>query len=208
MQQEKEKALEAIRNLISYYTCNFQEGDGYTGKQQLVYLTQPQAEIALQYGIPIGIRDSNYAVMGTTPRKPFRYVTISDLQNLERWLAFDSMEPLASIHADLPRRVQQKLREFILQIMEIECPEKLPPQKPAAPILGLHGDIFNLLCITNRTLRQAGQMEQAEEMWRRVLESGDSYKAISIMGEYVEFDEAYPSTAALKTGGSRGDFRV
>lgn len=206
--QEKGKALEAIRNLIAYYTSDFQVGNGYTGKQQLVYLTQPQAEIALRYGVPIGVRASHYTVMGTTPGKPFRYVTIADLQNLERWLAFDSMEPLASIHADLPRRVQQKLREFILQIMEIECPEKLPPQKPAAPILGLHGDIFNLLCITNRTLRQAGQMEQAEEMWRRVLESGDSYKAISIMGEYVEFDEAYPSTAALKTGGSRGDLRV
>ncbi len=206
--QEKEKALEAIRNLIAYYTSDFQVGNGYTGKQQLVYLTQPQAEIALRYGVPIGVRDSHYAVMGTTPGKPFRYVTISDLQNLKRTLTFDSMEPNASIHADLPRRVQQKLREFILQIMEIECLEKLPLQKPAAPILGLHGDIFNLLCITNRTLRQAGQMEQAAEMWRRVLESGDSYKAISIMSEYVEFDEAYPSTAALKTEGLRGDLRV
>lgn len=145
MQQEKETALEAIRNLISYYTCDFQEGNGYTGKQQLVYLTQPQAEVALRYGVPIGIRDSHYVVMRTTPGKPFRYVTISDLQNLERWLAFDSMEPLASIHADLPRRV---------------------------------------------------------------LESGDSYKAISVMGEYIKFDEAYPSTAVLKTGGLRGDLRV
>lgn len=206
--REKEKALEAIRNLIAYYTSDFQVGNGYTGKQQLVYLTQPQAEIALRYGVPIGVRDSHYTVIGTTPGKPFRYVTVSDLQNLKRMLAFDSMEPNASIHADLPRRVQQKLREFILQIMEIECQEKLPPQKPAAPILGLHGDIFNLLCITNRTLRQAGQMEQAEEMWRRVLESGDSYKAISIMGEYVEFDEAYPSTAALKTEGLRGELCV
>lgn len=206
--QEKEKALEAIRNLIAYYISDFQVGNSYTGKQQLVYLTQPQAEIALRYGVPIGIRDSHYTVMGTTPGKPFRYITVSDLQNLKWMLAFDSMEPNASIHADLPRRVQQKLREFILQIMEIEHPEQISLQKPAAPILGLHGDIFNLLCITNRTLRQAGQMEQAEEMWRRVLESGDSYKAISIMGEYVEFDEAYPSTAALKTEGLRGELRV
>ena len=206
--QEKEKALEAIRNLIAYYTSDFQVGNGYTGKQQLVYLTPPQAEIALRYGVPICVRASHYTVMGTTPGKPFRYVTISVLQNLKRWLTFDSTKPLESIHADLPRRAQQKLREFILQIMEIECPEKLPPQKPAAPILGLHGDIFNLLCITNRTLRQAEQIGQAAEMWRRVLESGDSYRAISIMGEYVEFDKAYPSTAALKTGGSRGDLHV
>ena len=41
--QEKEKALEAIRNLIAYYTSDFQVGNGYTGKQQLVYLTPPQA---------------------------------------------------------------------------------------------------------------------------------------------------------------------
>ena len=90
MQQEKEKALEAIRSLIAYYISDFQKGRGYTGKQQLIYLTPPQAE----------------------------------------------------------------------------------------------------------------------EMWRRVLESGNSYKAISIMGEYVEFDEAYPSTAALKAEGLRGDLRV
>ena len=206
--QEKEKALEAIRNLIAYYTSDFQVRNGYTGKQQLVYLTPPQAEIALRYEVPIGVRASHYTVMGTTPGKPFRYVTISDLQNLKRWLAFDSMEPLASIHADLPRRVQQKLREFILQIMEIECPEKLPPQKPAAPILGLHGDIFNLLCITNRTLRQAGQMEQAEAMWRRVLDNGDNFKALSIMEEYVEFDEAYLPAAALCDRSLRGELRV
>ena len=79
--QEKEKALEAIRNLIAYYTSDFQVGNGYTGKQQLVYLTPPQAEIALRYGVPIGVRASHYTVMGTTPGKPFRYVTISDLQN-------------------------------------------------------------------------------------------------------------------------------
>ncbi len=126
MQQEKEKALEAIRSLIAYYISDFQKGRGYTGKQQLIYLTPPQAEIALRYGVPIGIRASRYTIMGTTPGKPFRYVTISNLQELERWLAFDSMEPLASIHADLPRRVQQKLREFILQIMEIECVRFVP----------------------------------------------------------------------------------
>lgn len=29
MQQEKENALEAIRSLIAYYTCDFQKGSGY-----------------------------------------------------------------------------------------------------------------------------------------------------------------------------------
>ena len=43
MHQEQEKALEAIRNLIVYYTSDFREGCGYTGKQ-LISLTRPQAE--------------------------------------------------------------------------------------------------------------------------------------------------------------------
>lgn len=189
--QEKEKALEAIRNLIAYFTSDFKEGCGYTGKQQLIYLTRPQAEIALRYGIPIGVRDTRFAISGGQPGKPYRYVTVTDMQMLDKQFAAPSVETLASIHADLPKGIQQKLRQYILQIVEIECPEQLPPQKPAAPILGAEGNTFNLLCITNRALRQAGQQEQAEEMWRRVLDSGDCFKAIAIMGEYVEFEEAH-----------------
>ncbi len=191
MQQDKEKALEAIRNLIAYFTAGFKVGCGYTGKQQLIYLTRPQAEIALRCGVPIGIRSNRYVFDIEHPQKPFRYVTISDEEMLEQQFSSSSTEDLASIHADLPKGIQQKMREYIMQIMEIECPEQLPPQKPAAPILGAEGNTFNLLCITNRALRQAGQQEQAEEMWRRVLDSGSCFKALSIMGEYVEFEEAY-----------------
>ena len=208
MQHEKEKALGAIRSLIAYYISDFHEGSGYTGKQQLIYLTQPQAKIALRYGIPIGVRDKHRTLIGTMPGKPFRYITIKDVKKLEKWLGFESTESLATIHADLPRGIQKKMREYILQIMEIECPECLPQPKPAAPLLGAYGNTFNLLCIANRALRQAGQIEQAEEMWRRVLDSGDSFKAISIMGEYVEFDEAYYPAAALCGGSLRGDLRV
>ena len=208
MQQEKEKALEAIRNLIAYYVSDFHAGCGYTGKQQPIYLTKPQSEIALRYGIPIGVRDKHGMCMGAPLGKPFRYVTINDMKKLEKWLGFESMEPLATIHADLPRGIQKKLREYILQIMEIECPECLPPPKPVAPILGAYGSTFNLLCIANRALRQAGQMEQAEAMWRRVLDNGDNFKALSIMEEYVEFDEAYLPAAALCDRSLRGELRV
>lgn len=208
MQQKKENALEAIRNLIAYYAGDFKEGCGYTGKQQLLYLTQPQAEIALRYGIPIGVRDKHYTSMGAPLGKPFRYVTIKNLEALEKWLGFESTEPLATIHADLPRGIQKKMREYILQIMEIECPECLPPPKPVAPILGAYGNTFNLLCIANRALRQAGQMEQAEAMWRRVLDNGDNFKALSIMEEYIEFDEAYLPAAALCDRSLRGYLRA
>ena len=190
MKHEKQNILEAIRLLIAYYGGTLREGCGYTGNEQLVHLTKPQAQTALRYGVPIGIRDAHRTVMGAPLEKPYRYITIPDVERLERWLAISSVEPLASIHADLPAHIQHRMREYILQIMEIECQEHPPPHKPITPMLGARGDFYNLLCIANRALRRAGQQEQAEEMWRRTLDSGDYYKALSIMGEYVQFDEA------------------
>ena len=192
MQQEQEKALEAIRNLIVYFTSDFKEGCGYTS-DQLISLTRPQAEIALRYGIPIGVRDTRFLLNKNLPQKPYRYSTILNVQMLDQKLAEPFIAPLATIHTDLPRRVQQIMRGYILQIMEIECPENLPPPKPVAPLLGTGGNIYNLLSITNRTLRNAGQQEQADEMWQRALDSRNNFKAISIIGEYVEFGEAYPN---------------
>ena len=198
---QQEKALEAIRNLIAYYTSDFKEGCGYTGKQ-LISLTRPQAEIALRYGIPIGVRDARFLLNENLPEKPYRYFTIPNVQMLDQKLTEQFMIPLATIHTDLPRRVQQIMREYILQIMEIECPESLPPPKPVAPLLGAEGNVYNLLCITRRTLQNAGQQEQAEEMWQRALDSRNNFKAISIMGEYVEFGEAQPIETVLQSGGS------
>lgn len=137
MQQEQGKALEAIRNLIAYYTSGFKEGCGYTGKQ-LISLTRLQAEIALCYGVPIGVRETHFSLNGNLPEKPYRYITIRNVQALDQRLADPSVIPLATIHTDLPRQVQQILYGYILQIMEIECPENLPP-----PIQGdfRHGQV-------------------------------------------------------------------
>lgn len=198
MQQKKEDALEAIRNLIVYFTSDFKEGRGYTS-DRLISLTRLQAEIALRYGIPIGVRDARFLLNENLPEKPYRYYTIQNVQMLDQELAEQFIIPLATIHTNLPRRVQQIMRDYILQIMEIECPEHLPSPKPVAPLLGEEG----MMCIANRTLRNAGQQEQAEEMWQRVLESRNHYKAISIMGEYVEFGEAHLSRPAIqKPGGA------
>ena len=168
MKHEKQNILEAIRLLIAYYGGTLREGCGYTGNEQLVHLTKPQAQTALRYGVPIGIRDAHRTVMGAPLEKPYRYITIPDVERLERWLAISSVEPLASIHADLPAHIQHRMREYILQIMEIECQEHPPPHKPITPMLGARGDFYNLLCIANRTLRRAGQQEQAEETLKAV----------------------------------------
>lgn len=58
-------------------------------------------------------------------------------------------------------------------------------QKPDCPLVGRDGNIFNLMGIASRTLKDAGLGEQAKEMCDRIRESGDYYKALGITGEYV-----------------------
>ena len=60
--------------------------------------------------------------------------------------------------------------------------------KPVCSLIGCDGNIFNLMGIVGRTLRQNDLPEQAEEMSKRILEGeAESYdKAIQILMEYVE----------------------
>ena len=58
-------------------------------------------------------------------------------------------------------------------------------QKPDCPLIGQDGNIFNLMGIASRTLKQNGLADQAKEMCDRSHDSGDYYKALGIIGEYV-----------------------
>lgn len=56
----------------------------------------------------------------------------------------------------------------------IETPEALA-DKPDCPLIGADGNIFNLLGIASRTLREHGLKEQAKEMSDRVFASGSFF---------------------------------
>ncbi len=58
-------------------------------------------------------------------------------------------------------------------------------QKPDCKLIGEDGNIFNLMGIASKTLRQNGMAEQAVEMRDRIRESGSYDKALCIIGEYV-----------------------
>lgn len=58
-------------------------------------------------------------------------------------------------------------------------------KKPDCKLIGEDGNIFNLMGIASRTLRQNGMAEQAVEMCDRIRESGSYDKALCIIGEYV-----------------------
>ena len=60
-----------------------------------------------------------------------------------------------------------------------------PDQKPDCPLIGTDGNIFKLLGIASRTLKESGLVVQAEEMRSRVYQSQSYDSALSIIGDYV-----------------------
>lgn len=57
--------------------------------------------------------------------------------------------------------------------------------KPNCALIGEDGNIFNLLGIASRTLKENNMSEEAKEMQDRVLSSDSYEKALGIIGEYV-----------------------
>lgn len=62
--------------------------------------------------------------------------------------------------------------------------------KPACKLVGENGNIFNLIRIVSRTLRDKDMYEQEEEMMQRFMDGEpQSYEqALTILGEYVEIE--------------------
>ena len=64
--------------------------------------------------------------------------------------------------------------------------EALALRFPKMKLVGMDGNIFSILGRASRLLKENGQPEQAKEMSNRVYQSGDYYKALNIISEYVE----------------------
>lgn len=80
--------------------------------------------------------------------------------------------------------VPNRLGDFIIgQSQEREKPDCR--RIPNAPLIGQDGNIFNLLEIAARTLKDNGMKEEAAEMRQRVMDSGSYDNALCIIGEYV-----------------------
>lgn len=73
-------------------------------------------------------------------------------------------------------------------------------KKPKCPLIGSDGNIFCLLGIASRTLRENGMREQAKEMQSRVTASGSYSEALNILGEYVEICSAEEMDEGLDEG--------
>ena len=74
------------------------------------------------------------------------------------------------------------LSDYLDQNMDSISPRNT---KPDCALIGEDGNIFNLMGIAARTLRQNGMSEQATEMCGRTMKSGSYHTALAIIGEYV-----------------------
>ena len=61
-----------------------------------------------------------------------------------------------------------------------------PLKKVTVKLIGEDGNVFNLLGITTKALKKAGQNVEAKEVSERVLSSGSYDEALQIIMEYVE----------------------
>lgn len=67
-----------------------------------------------------------------------------------------------------------------------EAPRATEPTKPIAPLLGADGNVFNLIGIAARTLREHGLRDEAKEMSARAMASGSYGQALGVIMEYVD----------------------
>jgi hypothetical protein len=60
-------------------------------------------------------------------------------------------------------------------------------EKPEVKLIGENGNIFNLMGIASRALKEASQNDKATEMTKRITSTAKSYsEALAIISEYVE----------------------
>ena len=71
--------------------------------------------------------------------------------------------------------------------------KNLNAEKPSCPLIGQDGNIFNLVGIAARTLREAGLRDQAKELTHRIF-SGECHsygEALCLIGEYVTITDIH-----------------
>lgn len=78
------------------------------------------------------------------------------------------------------------LSDYLTDQLGVSMDQKpIQKEKPDCPLIGQDGNIYNLVGIASRTLKDNGLAGQATEMWDRVTSCGSYGEALCIIGEYV-----------------------
>ena len=58
-------------------------------------------------------------------------------------------------------------------------------QKPDCPLIGQNGNVFNLMSIASRTLKENGMAEEAKQMQKEITQCESYGAALNVIGQYV-----------------------
>lgn len=67
----------------------------------------------------------------------------------------------------------------------VSDPAQQASRKPDCPLIGQDGNIFNLIGIASRTLRENGMSEEAKQMQKKITQCESYGAALNIIGQYV-----------------------
>lgn len=143
----------------------------------------------------VEIRDGE--LMGCTTVKLKESLTEAEMQDLEDYLkgqfsdgwgeGFEQQEIQTGDGVLYVHFAEEPFDFTVEQVQDTEASKEQPiPKCPKMKLVGQDGNIFAILGRASRLLKENGQPQQAKEMSSRVYQSGDYYKALNIISEYVE----------------------
>ena len=110
--------------------------------------------------------------------------------------------PFADVHLDIGKLAMWRLQSYtafagmwLSDYVDNRLSGFEPEQnkeeklKPDCALIGCDSNIFNLMGIASRALKQNGMADEAKEMCSRVTSSGSYYEALNIIGEYVNITD-------------------
>lgn len=162
----------------------------------------------------VEIRDGE--LMGCTTVKLKASLTEAEMQDLQDYLkgqfsdgwgeGFEQQEIQTGDGVLYVHFAEEPFDFTVEQVQDTEASKEQPiPKRPKMKLVGQDGNIFAILGRASRLLKENGQPRQAKEMSSRVYQSGDYYKALNIISEYVETELSEKVPA--KTKKERGEAR-
>ena len=143
----------------------------------------------------VEIRDGE--LMGCTTVKLKASLTEAEMQDLQDYLKGqfsdgwgEDFEQQEIQTGDGVLYVHFAEEPFDFEVEQVQPAEPKKEQsafkRPKMKLVGQDGNIFAILGRASRLLKENGQPQLAKEMSSRVYQSGDYYKALNIISEYVE----------------------
>ena len=109
-------------------------------------------------------------------------------------------EGILNVHFWHPGMERAKMQEETKTQNETQTEKShLNKPRPKLRLLGHDGNIFSIMSDASILLKNNDQTAEAKEMCKRVLESGDYYKALLIISEYVETELSLPPKENKRT---------